>query len=393
MRVAIVSQWYDPETGSAGVPASIARSLVRRGHQVEVLTGFPNYPHGKLYPGYRMRWRAREDRDGVRLTRVPSYLSHAAHAARRMLSYLSFAVSATVLGWSTLRRADVVLVYSTPATVALPALLARWTSRVPYVLLVQDLWPDTVTASGFLPQRIARPVERFLHPFCDAAYRFAGAIAVTSPGMIARISARAVSRAEPALVPNWADETVFKPRDADPQVLAANGPWKPFCAMYAGSLGEVQGVEVLVDAADRLREHPGIELVVVGTGVLEDRLRQHAAERGLTNMRFLGQQPLEVMPDLIGHSDVQLITLRDLPLFRLTLPSKVQASLAMGCPIVAAVAGDAANLLGASGAAVVVPPGDGVALGDAILRLAASSPQQLAAMGEAGRGVLRDSPE
>lgn len=385
MRVAIVSQWYDPETGSAGVPASIARSLLRLGHDVDVVTGFPNYPHGRLYDGYRLRWRTREIRDRVRVTRVPLYPSHEAHAVRRMLSYVSFAVSAALLGWSTLRRADVVLVYSTPATVVLPAWIARWTSGRRYVLLVQDLWPDTVTASGFLPAWATRAAEALLHPLCDLAYRQAEAVAVTAPGMVRRVAERGVTSAEPVLVPNWADENVFAPREPRPEVVAAHEPWRRFTVMYAGSLGEVQGVDVLVEAARELRHRDDVEIVLVGTGVLEDKLRTRVAELGLTNVRFLGQQPLDRMPDLIARSDAQIVTLRDLPLFRLTLPSKVQAALAMGRPVIGAVAGDAAQLLEESGGALVVNPGDATALAREIESLADASPERLAEMGRSGR--------
>ncbi|WP_426565243.1 glycosyltransferase family 4 protein [Angustibacter sp. McL0619] len=390
MKISIVSQWYDPETGSAGVPASIARALVARGHSVSVVTGFPNYPYGRIYPGYRVSWRASEVRDGVQVTRVPLYPSHEARAVRRMLSYLSFAVSAAVLGWSRLRRADVVLVYSTPATVVLPALLVRWTARVPYVLLVQDLWPETVTASGFLPASLRTVVEAVLHPFCDLAYRFASAIAVTSPGMSDRILARRVSRLAPVLVTNWADESIFGQREPRPEVVGSLGPWRPFTAMYAGSLGEVQGVEVLIEAAELLRDRDDVELVVVGTGVLEAELRRSVADRGLDNIRFLGQQPLDVMPDLLQRSDVQIVTLKDLPLFRLTLPSKIQVALAMGRPVVGAVAGDAADLLTAAGAGFVVPPGDAAALARAVQRLADLPAEQRAELGRRGRSYYEE---
>lgn len=390
MKISIVSQWYDPETGSAGVPASIARALVARGHSVSVVTGFPNYPYGRIYPGYRVSWRASEVRDGVQVTRVPLYPSHEARAVRRMLSYLSFAVSAAVLGWSRLRRADVVLVYSTPATVVLPALLVRWTARVPYVLLVQDLWPETVTASGFLPASLRTVVEAVLHPFCDLAYRFASAIAVTSPGMSDRILARRVSRLAPVLVTNWADESIFGQREPRPEVVGSLGPWRPFTAMYAGSLGEVQGVEVLIEAAELLRDRDDVELVVVGTGVLEAELRRSVADRGLDNIRFLGQQPLDVMPDLLQRSDVQIVTLKDLPLFRLTLPSRIQVALAMGRPVVGAVAGDAADLLTAAGAGFVVPPGDAAALARAVQRLADLPAEQRAELGRRGRSYYEE---
>jgi colanic acid biosynthesis glycosyl transferase WcaI len=380
----MVSQWYDPETGSAGVPASIARALVARGHDVHVITGFPNYPHGHLYAGHKMRWRATELRDGVTVTRVALYPSHERNALRRVLSYVTFAVSATLFGLSRLRPMDAVLVYSTPATVALPAMFAKGLWQVPYLILVQDLWPDTITASGLLPRRVESVAERMLHPFCDLTYRLAGAIAVTAPGMVGPIRSRGATLIVPSVVPNWADESVFSPRShaKSARVEVANAV--RFTAMYAGSLGDVQGLDVIIEAAELLRDD-AIDFAFVGSGIAEQRLRASVARRGLTNVRFLGQRPVEQMPELLTSSDVQLVTLKDAALFRLTLPSKVQAALAMGRPVVAAVSGDAAAVLRESGAAKVVEPGDAAGLARALRDVRALTSSAREAMGARGR--------
>jgi colanic acid biosynthesis glycosyl transferase WcaI len=383
MKVGMITQWYDPETGSAGVPASIARALVARGHELHVITGFPNYPHGRLYPGHTMRWRATEFRDGVTVTRVALYPSHERNALRRMLSYLTFAVSATLFGLSRLRRVDAVLVYSTPATVALPAIVASSLWHIPYLILVQDLWPDTITASGLLPRHLESLTERALHLFCDLAYRRAGAIAVTAPGMVEPIRRRKATRVMPMVIPNWADESVFSLASGREAESVAKPPAR-FTAMYAGSLGDVQGLDVIIDAAELLLGEP-IDIAFVGTGVAEQRLKSAAARRGLTNVRFLGQRPLDQMPELLASGDVQLVTLKDAPLFRLTLPSKVQAALAMGRPVVAAVSGDAAAVLAESGAGRLVEPGDAAGLARALRDVRALAPAERQAMGARGR--------
>jgi colanic acid biosynthesis glycosyl transferase WcaI len=382
MRIGMISQWYDPEEGSPAVAGAIARSLVALGHDVHVLTGFPNYPIGKVYPGYRMRRYQYEHRAGVHVHRVPLVPSHDRSALRRAGSYLSFAASAsTRLG--LLRSVEAWLVYSTPATVALPAMLARAVFRRPYVLLIQDLWPDTVTESGFLPKSKAlSATTRGLHAFCDASYRHAAAVAVTSPGMAGILIDRGVPAGRLSVVPNWVDETIFRPVRRD-KALAYQLGIDGFVVMYAGSLGDLQGLDTVVEAAGLLHDLSDVQFVFVGSGVAEPRLR--AAAEGLDNVIFLGRQPVERMADLMAISDVQLVSLKDLPLFHSTLPSKVQAALASGRVVLGSVPGDAGRLIERSGAGLAVQPGNAPALADAVRRLHAIQPHEREAMGGAGR--------
>jgi glycosyltransferase involved in cell wall biosynthesis len=384
MRVGLVSQWYDPEVGAV-VPGTIARALRSHGHQVDVLTGLPNYPAGRIYPGYRLRLYHREVLGGVTVHRAPLYASHDAHPGRRAANFLTFASAASVVGLSALRHVDATLVYSAPVTAALPALALHRARRIPFVLLVQDMWPQSVTASGFLGDSSARWIERGLHAFCDGVYRRAASIAVTSPGMVDLVAARGIDERKIVVVPNWVDETHFRPVEYDAELSRELGPLRPFTAMYAGNLGEVQGLEVVVEAADLLRDHRELGFVLVGGGVAERRLRRMVAERGLDNVRFVPPQPVSRMARVLSLGDVQLVTLRDLPLFRTTLPSKVQATLAAGRPVIAAVGGDAAAVVNASGAGVTVPPGSASDLAGAILRTSTLPAGQRRALGTAGR--------
>lgn len=391
MRLGVISQWYDPEGGSAAVAGAICRSLAAQGHELHVLTGFPNYPTGRVYPGYRIRPYQYERRAGVHVHRVPLLPSHDRSALRRAATYLSFGGSAAAR-WRILRSADAWLVYSTPATAALPALVARARYRRPYVLLVQDLWPDTVVDSGFLgPGWLRNVAVRGIHGFCDASYRRAAAVVVTSPGMAELLRGRGVPGDKLSVVPNWVDETVFRPVPRDPELakrLGLAGFLAGFVVMYAGSLGELQGLETAVEAARLLADLPDLRLVLAGSGVTEPRLR--ALARGMSNVVFLGQQPPERMPDLLALGDVQLVSLRDLPLCHVTLPSKLQATLAAGRPVVGAVPGDAARLIERSGAGQAVPPGDPVALADAIRSLHALPPDAREKLGQAGRQYYLD---
>jgi colanic acid biosynthesis glycosyl transferase WcaI len=205
MKVGIVTQWYAPEP--VVIPGNLAEELAARGHEVRVLTGFPNYPDGKLYPGFRQRWRHSSVTDGVTVRRVPLYLSHDSSARNRAANYLSFAAISSLTALRYLADVDVVYVYLTPATVfAAPALL-RLLRGIPLVIHVQDIWPESVTASSMAPQgRIGRLAERVLHAAMHKVYRAAASIAVIAPSMGELVMARGADAGKVHVILNWADE-------------------------------------------------------------------------------------------------------------------------------------------------------------------------------------------
>lgn len=390
VRIAMISQWYDPERGSAIMSGTIARALRDRGHDVQVVTGFPNYPEGQLYPGYRVRPYQREELEGVTVHRAPLYVSHDADPRRRAANYLTFAAGASAIALTRVSKVDVTLVHLTPATVAIPAMALRALRRTPYVVHVQDLWPQTVTASGFLAVGQHRRVEGLLHRYCDAVYRHAASIAVTSPGMADLIRARGVEYRKISVIPDWADERHFRPVAPSDGIVQELGPFRPFTAMYAGAMGEVQALDVLIDAAVMLRDHRDIGFVLIGGGVAEASLKARTSGAGLDSVRFIGHQPVERMAEVLALGDIQIISLRDLPIFRTTLPSKMQATLAAGRPIIGALAGDAADLLRDSGAGLTATPGSAPELAEAILKAAAMPAMERLALGERGYDYYND---
>lgn len=389
MRLGMISQVYDPESGSPAVAGAISRALAALGHEVHVLTTFPNYPTGRIYPGYRLRPYQYEWRSGVHVHRVPLLPSHDRSMLRRSATYLSFAAcGAMKLG--ILQRVDAWLVYASAATAAFPALVARWLYGRPYVLLVQDMWPDAVVHSGFVRSgRLVTAAVHGLSAFCDASYRRASTVVAISPGMADLLGQRGVPPEKLAVVPNWVDESVFRPVPRDEALAMRLGLDGTFVVMYAGSLGELHGLETAIEAVRLLPDLPQLRLVFAGSGVAEPRLRAEAAPDA-ARIRFLGPQPPEQMAALMALSDVQLISLRDLPVFRAALPSKVQAVLACGRPVVVAARGDAASLVERAGAGLAVAPGDSAALADAVRRLHALAAPARDAMGRAGRCYYLD---
>lgn len=379
----MITQWYEPETGSAAHPTAIARALAARGHGVKVLTGFPSYPLGRVYDGYRRQVRMHETRDGIALLRVPDAPSHDRSALRRGLSLTSFAASATAqVGW--LRDTEVCLTYLTPATVGLAAMTLRRLWGVPYTLYVQDLWPETVTASGFIGSPgAAERVERLLDRWLRRLYAGADGIAAISPTMAGTLAGRG-ARVPPVSIPNWVDEQIFRPVPRQDRPHLDDRRW----LMYAGGIGEVQALDTALRALALVDDRRDLALALVGSGVAVPGLQRLAEELELGDrVRFLGGFPMEEMPTLIAEADAQLVSLKDLPLFRGTIPSKLQAAMACGAPVVCSVAGDAAELVRRSGSGFISAPEDPRSLAAAFRGLADATPEDLAAMGSRARST------
>lgn len=262
MRIGLVSQWYPPE--GVFIPGNLATGLASRGHDVRVLTTFPSYPLGRLYPGWRQRLRQQENGGGVVVRRVPSYPSHDRSVARRALSYASFGVSSVVGGAGWLRDVDVTYVYHPPPTSAAVAALLRRVRRTPVVLHVQDLWPESVLQSGMAPTgRSARRFAHHLDALMRVTYRLASTVVVISPTMADLLVRRGVDPDRIRVVWNWTDD-LFRPVPATAEARAALGHRGRCTVMFAGNLGLLQGIETAIRAAAAVRDL--VDLVLLGSG-------------------------------------------------------------------------------------------------------------------------------
>ncbi|WP_203677514.1 glycosyltransferase family 4 protein [Actinoplanes siamensis] len=378
MRVGVISQWYPPEP--VHIPENVARGLVERGHRVRVVTGFPNYPTGRLYPGYRQRWRDTTVIGGVPVRRVPGYPSHDRNGLRRAASYLAYAATSAVAAVDHLRGADVLYVYLTPATVfAAPALL-RALHGTPAVVHVQDIWPEAVTGSAMVPGGPAgRIVSGTLHAAMRAIYRLASSIAVITPAMRDVVVSRGADPSRVHVVLNWADEQLFRPVAATPSARARIGRRDRCTIMYAGTMGPFQNIEDAVRAAAAARDD--VDLVLVGSGLGEAAARELSGRIGADNVRFVGRRQMSEMAELYAAADYQLVTLRDLPVFRGVIPSKLPAALSCGSPVLVAAPGDSAALVEDHAAGLACPPGDWRSLAGCFRRAAALSSAERAGMG------------
>jgi colanic acid biosynthesis glycosyl transferase WcaI len=355
MRILMVTQWWPPEP--AGLIASLAQSLSSRGHDVNVVTGFPNYPSGKLYPGYRQRWRSRTKDGELTITRVPLYPSHDRSAIGRLFNYLSFGFSSALIGMLASRRPDVVYIYHPPITSALGGLIARFVRRAPYLLHIQDMWPESVVDSGMVPHgRLGRAVYWTLSKACMIAYRGAARIVVISPGMKSLLIERGVQASKISVIYNWCDESIFGPAEPDSAFRTAMG-WDTRCVvLYAGNLGDYQGLDRAIHAAAAVADTTNLQLVLVGSGIAYEKIRALVDDLGVTNVTIHDRVEPAAMPAFNAAADFMLVSLIELPFFAATIPGKTQVALASGKPVIMAVRGDAADLVQRAGAGITCAP-------------------------------------
>jgi colanic acid biosynthesis glycosyl transferase WcaI len=379
-RVGFLTQWYPPEPTT--LPTEFAHGLQDAGWNVRVLTGFPNYPSGKVHEGYANRLPQKEIIDGVPVLRTPLYPSHDRSAVRRILNYLTWSASATLGAAWWLAGSDVCLVYGSPLTAAAPAVALKRLRGTPYVIQVQDLWPDSIVESGFsrpLPGAVRRSLERI----CNRIYAGAAACVVISPGMADILKARGVAAERIHMIYNWADEKTFG------RVPPTGRLRSPFgiadgdrVLAYAGNLGPAQGIGRWIEAVHGIE---GCHLVLIGDGIERPALQELAARLQTTNVHFHDAVAPGEIPGLVSDADAQLVSLVDSALFKATMPSKMQAALAGGSPLLVSVGGDASAVVTEAGAGLTAAPDDVAAMRAAVRRFQAATPAELRSWGLNGR--------
>lgn len=362
-----MTQWFDPEPTFKGLV--FARELQALGHEVEVITGFPNYPGGKLYPGYTQKWLSRRVIDGVQVTRVPLYPSHSGSAIKRVFNYVSFMLSATLYGVFGAKKADIIYVYHPPITAGLAAAVIGFFRRTPYVIDVQDLWPDTLRSTGMINNERSLALAGKI---CNWTYRRAKHVVVLSPGFRKILIERGIPAERLSVIFNWCDEQAL----AIDQATAVDTSYMDgyFNVVFAGNIGKAQALEAVIRAAQIVWERDkSVRFVFVGAGVEVESLKALSVQLNVQNLRFVPRVPMCEVGTILSRADVLLVHLKDDPLFTITIPSKTQAYLAVGKPILMGVRGDAADLVTQAQAGMAVAPEDDKAIADAVLRLAALS--------------------
>ncbi len=379
MRVGILTQYYPPEMGAAQSRLSdLAWHLQRRGHRVVVLTAMPNYPHGRVLPGYGGLAR-RERVADIDVIRTWIWPSASRRPIPRILSYLSFTISALVVGAVRLPRLDLLVTESPPLTLGLTGSFLATLKRARLVFNVSDLWPESAIALGMLREgsrsaSLASWLERF-------SYRRAWAVSGQTRGILDSVRSRFPSV---PTIPLFAsvDTARFSPDQHSDEVRRELLGASRVVAVYAGLHGLAQGLDVVLDAADRLRDVEELSIVLVGDGPLKPALAREAADRGLANVRFLDAAPREEIPALLASADIALVPV----VIPDAVPSKLYEAMASGIPVALMANGDAATIVESAGAGIAVAPGDAEGLARVLARLARSS-EERTTMGAAARAA------
>jgi colanic acid biosynthesis glycosyl transferase WcaI len=383
MNILILTQYHHPEP----VPKTheLATSLAARGHNVQVITGFPNYPSGRRYPGYPLRpWR-RERIDGVEITRLAMYSNHSSRALLRILNILSFTLAATLFAPFLARRVDVIYVFHPPPTLGIPAVLLARLRRVRILYALHDLWPETVQASGMLKNSVLVSVLRRLELW---VYSQVDMLGVITEGFRRHLVAKGVEPQRIVLLPHWADERIFRPVSADPSLRAELGGGAAFLVVFAGNIGKVQALDTVIDAARLLRNERDIAFTFIGDGVERERLQDRIRAEALNNVQFFGARSVHEMASVSAVADAMLVTLAEGESLRLTIPSKLFSALACGRPIIASADGDTADLVNRLGVGVAAAAADASALAASVLELRNRSAEELEAVGRRARAAF-----
>ncbi len=368
MRILFVSDNFPPESNAPATRLhEHAVRWVREGHGVTVITCAPNFPEGRLFPGYRNRWRQVEHVEGVRVVRVKTFITANEGFLLRTLDYLSFMATAFVMGLFE-PRPDVVVATSPQFFSAVGGWALSVTKWRPFVFEVRDLWPASITAVGAMRKsmviRVLERVELFL-------YGRAAAIVSVTESFREDLASRGIDRRKLHVVVNGADRARYQPRPRDPGLEEAFGLAGKFVVGYLGTHGMAHALPGVLEAAERLKAREDIVFLFAGSGAERSRVERIVSERRLSNVRLVARQPKEKMPALWSLCDIALVPLRNSPLFAKVIPSKIFESMAMGVPIVMSLPeGEATRLVRETGAGVCVPPEDPHALAHAIRELA-----------------------
>ncbi|OUL88667.1 glycosyltransferase family 4 protein [Paraburkholderia hospita] len=387
MNLLIVSQYFWPESFRIN---DLARRVSGEGVNVTVLTGQPNYPEGKVFSGYSWWQTNSESHDGMDVLRVPLVPRGPGRAVRLIANYLSFVFGASILGPFLMRRRpiDVIFVYGiSPILQAVPAVFLKWLKGAKLVVWVQDLWPESLEATGFVKNRLALSLVGWVVKWI---YNHADSVFVQSEAFIEPV-AQFCSR----------DKIVYYPNSAEDAVTSASSePECPipdlkqcFSVVFAGALGTAQALDVILDAAERLKHDESIRFFLVGHGSRSEWTRGQIEARHLTNIVMAGRYPVEAMPSVFASASALLVTLTDDPIFSKTVPSKVQSYLAAGRPILGCISGEGARVINAAQAGLTCNAMDVDGLVRSVETLYRMSPDEREALGKNGRRYFENNFE
>ena len=387
MHILVLSHYYPPEGNAPATRTHAhAKRWVADGHRVTVVTSNPNCPGGVIYDGYTNRLRPqREAIDGVDVVRVWTYLAANAGFAKRTANYLSFMLSGTLAG-CRVDRPDVVLATSPQFFNGWAGVLTKWLRRRPLVLEIRDIWPESILTVGAMRPGLLVRVLEWLE---RRMYRAADRIVAVGRGYRDNILSKVTPRQPIAIVTNGVDAREYQPAEPDDAFRREHGLGDAFVCSYIGTVGMAHGLEVVLGAAERLRDRDDVRFLIVGDGAERRRLEEDAARRGLNDrVRFTGRLPKDEMPRALAASDCCLVHLKPSALFATVIPSKIFETMAMGVPMILGVEGEAVEIVREADAGLTMTPGDAGELAARVCELA-DSPLLRARLARRGPDAVR----
>lgn len=373
----ILTQWFDPEPAFKGL--FFAKMLKEKGWNIEVLTGFPNYPGGKLYPGYKVKAVQKEIIEDIQVTRLPLYPSHNNSGIKRGLNYISFAFSSLFYSLLFLKRPNIIYIYHPPLTTGLVGAIVKSIRNIPFVLDIQDLWPDTLSSTGMISNKYALSLIGYI---ANWIYKKADHLVVLSPGFKTKLVERGIPEEKIEVIQNWCNEDHLLNKEPErPQ----NMPTASFTVLFAGNLGKAQALDTVLFAADIVYKiNPSIRFVFIGNGVELSHLKELKSHLELKNVDFLPQVPSSEIVGYLAHADVLLVHLKNEPLFEITIPSKIQVYMAVKKPILLGIKGDSFTLIENAHCGFNFEPENTQELAEKVLMMALLTPDKLNALGGNG---------
>ncbi len=383
MRILFFTHYFPPEGNApANRVHELCKRWVRNGDEVQVITCVPNVPSGTIYNGYRNRIVQTETIDGIRTTRVWTYIAANKGTLRRILNFISYMFSASLAGLFA-RRPDVVIATSPQFFCGWAGIFTSRVRRVPFILEVRDLWPDSIVAVGALNNRFLLRMLRWLEVKMYAA---AQEIVTVGKGYEEELIRKEVQAAKISVIPNGVDREVFYPRQVKKKIREDCGLDREFVCSYVGTIGMASGLDVVLRTAELLkkRQRHDIKFLLVGAGAVADELRREAHRQDLDNIVFLGRQDRRLIPGILSISDACLVHLKKARIFQTVLPSKMFEASAMAKPIILGVEGHAADLVRRANAGICIEPENAEQLFSAVVELA-EDPSLCRTLGQAGR--------
>lgn len=353
MHILYITQHFPPETGAAqGRAYEMAKNLVKLGNKVTIVTGMPNYPEGEIYKKYKGKFFDKEKIDGINVIRTFLIPDNKKNITRRILNYISFLLS-SIIGGLFVKDVDIVYATSPQLFVGLSGYILSILKKSKFILEIRDLWVDFAIHLDQLQNKflikIARGMENFI-------YKKSNKLIVVTEGFKEKIATDGISRDKIKVITNGINEEQFCPVSKNKSILNINSIKDKFVVMYAGNIGTAQGLKVMLEAAKKTNVNKNIHYVLIGTGVEEDKLKKYKEENDLNNVSFLGLKPKSEIVNYLCAADLLLISLKDLPFFDITIPSKVFDYMATGQPILIGVKGEARKIIEKAGAGKYFEP-------------------------------------